>query len=77
MSRHALLFDGRMVADLPTRATQPTASHRANVPRLHIPTEFMLQCGELRRLDRAYGTDPDSPLHHDNRECPVHGRANR
>lgn len=31
------------------------------------------RCATLRHLDREYGTDPESPLHHDNRRCPVHG----
>lgn len=29
-------------------------------------------CERLRKLDREYHTDRRSPLHHDNRWCPVH-----
>ena len=31
----------------------------------------MSKCKHWRELDREFGTDPDSPLHHDNRceEC--------
>lgn len=29
-------------------------------------------CNHLRKLDREYSTPKNSPLHHDNRMCPVH-----
>lgn len=33
------------------------------------------ECADLRAMDVQYGTDERSPLHHDNRWCPIHGRG--
>jgi hypothetical protein len=33
-------------------------------------------CRRLRELDARFETDKDSPLHHDNRHCPIHRQGN-
>lgn len=42
-------------------------------PKLHAADERLHD--RLVRLDQAYGTDPSSPLHHDNRPCSCNGYA--
>lgn len=42
-----------------------------------IPTDPAQFCAHLRKMDERYNTDPDTPLHHDNRWCPVHGQPKR
>lgn len=58
---------------LATHAARPHAGimtyRHAN--QTEAPTK---QCAHLHSEDAAYGTDPLSPLHHDNR-CPLHGRG--